>query len=83
MAVGGQGNANIEPVGCKMQAQAEATMDRFLKIDEVAQYLGLGRSKVYQLIASGDIKSARFDRSRRVPLSAVVEFTKRAMVGAN
>jgi excisionase family DNA binding protein len=66
-----------------MQTQMEPTTDRFLKISEVAKYLGLGRSKVYELIGRGDLKSAQFDRARRVPLSAVVEFTKRAMVGAN
>jgi excisionase family DNA binding protein len=42
-----------------------------LTIAEAAQVIGLGRSKVYELVASGAIESVRIGRSRRVPLDAV------------
>ena len=45
-----------------------------LTIAEAAQLLGLGRSKVYELIASGAIESVRIGRARRVPASALERF---------
>lgn len=47
---------------------------RNLKIEEGASYLGLGRSKVYELIASGRLKSLKIDGARRIPVSAIEEF---------
>lgn len=47
-------------------------MDRaFLNVDEVAEVIGLGRSKTYQLIAEGAIPSVHIGKSRRVPASAL------------
>lgn len=61
--------------------QAVAVLDipelvgkRNLRIGEAAQYLGLGRSKVYELIASGRLKSVKLDNARRIPVWAVAEF---------
>ena len=47
---------------------------RNLRIGEASQYLGLGRSKVYELIASGRLKSIKLDAARRIPVWAVQEF---------
>lgn len=47
---------------------------RNLRITEAAQYLGLGRSKVYELIQSGRLKSIKLDTARRVPVWAIEEF---------
>jgi len=38
-----------------------------LRPREVAEAIGVGRSKTYQLIASGEIPSIRIGRSVRVP----------------
>ena len=42
-----------------------------LRPAEVAEALGVGRSKAYQLIASGVIPSISLDKSRRVPAEAL------------
>jgi len=47
---------------------------RNLRIPEAATVLGLGRSKVYELIASGRLKSVKLDNARRIPVWAVAEF---------
>ena len=47
---------------------------RLLRITEAATVLSLGRSKVYELIASGRLKSVKIDNSRRVSVSAVADF---------
>lgn len=47
---------------------------RLLRITEAATVLSLGRSKVYELIASGRLKSIKIDNARRIPVAAVTEF---------
>ena len=47
---------------------------RCLRIAEAATYLGLGRSKIYELIASGRLRSVKFDSSRRIPVAAIEAF---------
>lgn len=42
-----------------------------LRPAEVAEALGVGRSKAYELIASGMIPSITVDKSRRVPADAL------------
>jgi excisionase family DNA binding protein len=43
----------------------------FLKADEVAEVIGLGRSKTYQLVQQGIIPSVHIGKSRRVPAVAL------------
>lgn len=38
---------------------------------------GLGRSKIYELIASGDLRTVTIGRRRFVPVTAVREFVAR------
>lgn len=45
---------------------------RYLKVIEVAKYLGIGRSQAYELIMRGDIPSVRIgERTLRVSLDAL------------
>ena len=44
-----------------------------LTVPEAAEALAISRSKLYELLASGDIASIRIDGSRRVPLTALEE----------
>lgn len=45
-----------------------------LNTREVAERLGISRTKVYELMAGGTLRSVRIGRSRRVPLAALDEF---------
>lgn len=47
--------------------------DRFLAPDEVAQLLGIGRTKVYELLDQ-EIPNYRVGRCRRVRLSDLLEW---------
>ena len=50
-------------------------MDRLLlRPNEAAELIGVGRSKVYELIASGQIPSVRIGASVRVPLESLKEW---------
>jgi excisionase family DNA binding protein len=53
-------------------------MERMLyTVDEVARMLGLGRTKVYELIKLGELTSVQISRARRVPGDAVTAFIAR------
>lgn len=44
----------------------ETTQSVLLKVNEVAKVLNLGRSKVYQMVAAGELPVVRFGRAVRV-----------------
>ena len=45
-----------------------------LKPEEAAAVLGVGRSKMYELLASGAVKSVKIGALRRVPATALEEY---------
>lgn len=45
-----------------------------LTVEEAAQRLAIGRSLMYELLASGRITSIRVGRLRRVPFGALTNF---------
>ncbi len=47
--------------------RAELVADGLLTIREVAEFLHLSRSKVYELMDAGDLCYAKLGRSRRIP----------------
>ena len=47
---------------------------RLLKVRDVQKMLNIGRDTVYDLIATGGIRSVQIGRSFRVPADAVDEF---------
>lgn len=52
-------------------------MERLLLTPEdAANLLSIGRSKLYELIGDGRLASVRIGASRRVPMSALVEFVE-------
>ena len=48
-----------------------------LTIPEAAQRLSIGRSMLYELMASGAIESVHIGRLRRIPLDCLNEFIDR------
>jgi excisionase family DNA binding protein len=53
-------------------AREDSVMDRLLlRVEEAAEYLSLGRSKTYQLVATGELPVVRIGRSVRVPAAAL------------
>ncbi len=47
-----------------------------LTVEDTARALSLGRSKVYELLDAGQLRSVKIGRARRVPLEAVHEFVR-------
>lgn len=48
-----------------------------LKAEQTGEILGIGRTKVYELLASGEIESVRIGRNRLIPRKAVEEYVER------
>lgn len=53
--------------------------------EEAAEVLSLGRTKVYQLIGEGTLRSVRIGKCRRIPASALVDLVEHlaALTGAS
>ena len=49
---------------------------RLLRVEEAAQWLGLGRTKAYELVYRGLLPSVTIGRSRRVPFAALQAFVE-------
>ena len=45
-----------------------------LKPGEAAEMLGIGRTKLFELLASGDLESVCIGHSRRIPLDALQSY---------
>jgi excisionase family DNA binding protein len=50
-----------------------------LTVPEAAEVLGISRSKLYQLIAAGTVRSIRIDGSRRVPVESLTTYIHQLM----
>ena len=67
-------------VSYSLQSQGGG-MDRLLlRPVEAAEAIGIGRSKVYELLASGELPSIRVGGSVRVPLEALRAWIDRQLV---
>jgi excisionase family DNA binding protein len=49
-----------------------ADLPEFLRVDECADVLGVGRGLVYGMVKSGELPSVRFGRLVRVPRAGLV-----------
>ncbi|MCG8914831.1 helix-turn-helix domain-containing protein [Actinokineospora sp. PR83] len=55
-------------------------MDRKLyRVEEVARIMQIGRSKVFDLMRSGELASVKIGGSRRVPARAIDSYLDRLM----
>ena len=45
--------------------------------EETAEVMGIGRTKVYELLRAGDIDCVRIGACRRVPVAALHEYPER------
>ena len=48
-----------------------------LTVEEAAQQLGIGRTKTFALVRSGELESVQIGRLRRVPKSAIEDYAAR------
>lgn len=49
---------------------------RLLTVNEAAAFLAVGRSRMYELLAAGVVRSVHIGRSRRVPLGDLEDYVE-------
>jgi excisionase family DNA binding protein len=59
------------------EARSPAQVRMLLTAEQAAQSLAIGRTKVFELIRSGELESIRIGSSRRIPIDAIEEFVFR------
>jgi len=47
-----------------------------LKFEEAGTVLGVGRTKIFELVGAGEIEAVRIGRARRVPYESLVAFVE-------
>ena len=60
-----------------MESPQEGTPQRLLlRIPEVAETLGIGRTKIYEMIATGELPRVRFGRAVRVSVTTLQKWVE-------
>ena len=62
-----------------MPASIEAQPQRMLKVEQAAARAALGRTRMYELIKTGEIQSVKIGRSRRIPVEALDAYVARLL----
>ena len=60
---------------------AEEVLPRLNQIEVAAERLGVGRSKVYELMGSGQLRSVKLGKRRLIPESALIAFIDSLQAG--
>jgi len=60
-----------------MESPQEGTPQRLLlRIPEAAETLGIGRTKIYEMIATGELPTVRFGRAVRISVSTLQKWVE-------
>ncbi len=51
-----------------------------LSVEEAAEALGLGRTKIFELVSGGQLRSIKVGRRRLVPVSALEQFVSQRLI---
>jgi excisionase family DNA binding protein len=67
---------HFRDMGSKRKRPEERMKKLLLTVEEAAKAIGIGRTKMFELISTGAIKSVRIGASRRVPSAAITEYVE-------
>jgi excisionase family DNA binding protein len=57
-------------------------LDGLDRVEAAGRFLGISRSRLYELMDAGELPFVKFGRSRRIPHRALVEFAARHLCGS-
>jgi excisionase family DNA binding protein len=66
----------------EMSEREQVVSDGLVNVPEAARFLGLSRSKIYQLMDRGELRYAKLGKNRRIPRSALVELAAKSLVAS-
>lgn len=49
-----------------------------VKVNEAARMIGVGRTKLYELIAEGELETVKIGKATRVTTASLLDFVRRA-----
>lgn len=67
----------LERLATAIPEQRRVITPSLLTTDEAAASLGIGRARVYEMIASGDLRSITIGKRRRIPVAAIDELIEK------
>jgi excisionase family DNA binding protein len=70
----GSGGSTIRPIDLTY-----ANGKGLVRVEEAAKWLGLGRTKAWELVYAGSLHSVTIGRSRRIPVFALHDFVAQLM----
>ena len=63
-------------------ASEPAVQDGFVTVAEACKFLGISRTKLYEILGSGELPSAKIGRSRRIPKRSLVAYAASRLVSS-
>lgn len=66
-----------------MAKSATSSTPMMLTAEQAARELGIGRTRVFALIAAGDIRSVKIGASRRIPRTEVARYIEQLLAAAS
>jgi excisionase family DNA binding protein len=81
---GASGQGPVEMMDA-LRAQEDMVSQGMLKMKEVAEFLGISKSEVYNMVAEGRLPYVPYGRTgkaKRVPRKAVIDYAARNLVSA-
>jgi excisionase family DNA binding protein len=67
----------------RLNRGATSNEQLLLTADEAAEIVGIGRTRIYDLMRCGAIESVRIGRSRRIPCDALTAYVERLRAEAS
>ncbi len=64
----------------KLENKIELISGGLLNVRDAAKFTGIGKSKLYQLMADGQLVYCKIGSARRIPKRALQEFLARSLV---
>jgi excisionase family DNA binding protein len=66
-----------------IQDREQLIEDGLAKVEEVAKFLSIGRSKLYEAMDAGQLAYCKFGRSRRIPWRSVRQYAADSLMLAS
>jgi len=61
-------------------AAEDLVKDGMRTVGQAAEFLSIGRSKVYALMENGELAYVKFGKARRIPLRALVDYAAKHVI---
>lgn len=75
-------HAKTLAAGVPADMNLHAAAEGFATVDQAGAFLSLSRATIYNLMDAGELASAKFGKSRRIPWSAIKAYAAKALAAS-